>query len=65
MTDEDRDQAVSYARLVHPIAPYAIITNAKETKIYDSVSKDCLSPEDLVLVDGREVTLPDDLRYEA
>ena len=30
LTDDDRDQAISYARLVHPIAPYAVVTNGGE-----------------------------------
>jgi len=34
LTDEDRDQAISYARLVHPMAHLAVVTNGKEFKIY-------------------------------
>ena len=65
LTEADRDQAVSYARLVHPIAPYAVTTNGTETYIYDTASKAPLTPEELTLVDGYQVTLSEDLRYEA
>ena len=39
LTDEDRDQAISYARLVHPMAPLAVVTNGKEFKIFKVVDK--------------------------
>ena len=65
LTEADRDQAVSYARLVHPIAPYAVTTNGTETYIYDTVSKALLTSEKLTPVDGYQVTLSEDLRYEA
>lgn len=39
LTDDDRDQAISYACLVHPMAPFAIVTNGKESKIYKTVDK--------------------------
>lgn len=45
LSQEDRDQAISYARLVHPMAPFAIVTNGADWKIYDSISKNELSSE--------------------
>ena len=39
ITDSDVDQAISYARLVHPIAPFVIVTNGKETRIVDTIEK--------------------------
>ena len=39
LSDEDRDQAISYARLVHPMAPVAVVTNTRETRIYDTATK--------------------------
>lgn len=39
LTDQDRDQAVCYARLVDPIAPFAILTNGKEFLIYETITK--------------------------
>lgn len=43
ITDEDRDQGISYARLLDEIAPFTIISNGVTTKIYDSISKEELS----------------------
>jgi hypothetical protein len=34
LTDDDKEQAISYARLVHPMAPLAIVTNGKDHRIY-------------------------------
>lgn len=39
LSAEDTDQAISYARLVHPIAPFAIVTNGVETRVYDTLTK--------------------------
>ena len=45
LTDEDRDQAVSYARLVHPMAPLAIVTNGRDFRIYKSGDKQEIEKE--------------------
>ena len=37
LTMQDAEQAVSYARLLKQIAPYAIITNGTQTKVYDVI----------------------------
>jgi hypothetical protein len=34
LTEDDREQAISYARLVHPIAPIAVVTNGEESILY-------------------------------
>lgn len=34
LTDNDRDQAVQYARMLNPIAPIAIVTNGRESRMY-------------------------------
>ena len=34
LADDDKEQAISYARLVHPMAPLAIVTNGKDHRIY-------------------------------
>jgi hypothetical protein len=49
LTDEDRDQAISYARLVHPIAPYAIVTNGNERRLYHAITKELIQPADIQL----------------
>ena len=41
--DDDKEQAINYARIVHPMAPFAIVTNAKDTKIYETKTKDEIS----------------------
>lgn len=58
LSDEDRDQAVSYARLVHPVAPYAIVTNGIEYRLYDSITKQRIDP-DKIKVRGFDAVLPD------
>ncbi|WP_333667553.1 type I restriction enzyme HsdR N-terminal domain-containing protein, partial [Flavobacterium sp.] len=40
ITDDDRDQGISYARLLDYIAPFTIITNGLETKVYDTITKE-------------------------
>jgi hypothetical protein len=64
LTDEDRDQAISYARLVHPIAPYAIVTNGHEYQLYDSISKEMIQPADIRIL-GYEASLPENALLEA
>lgn len=51
LTDEDRDQAVSYARLVHPMAPLAIVTNGRDFRIYKSGDKQEIQKEKSKLLD--------------
>lgn len=70
ISDKDIDQGISYARLVHPIAPYVIVSNGIETKIIDTISKeelkniiDCSSDS---LKEGlKEDIISFNLRYEA
>jgi hypothetical protein len=64
LTDDDRDQAISYARLVHPIAPYTVVTNGQEYRLYDSVTKDQINPKQ-INIHGFEAALPDDDILEA
>lgn len=64
LTDEDRDQAISYARLVHPIAPYAIVTNGHEYRLYHSLTKELIQPADIRVL-GYEVSLPENDLLEA
>jgi hypothetical protein len=64
LTDSDRDQAVSYARLVHPIAPYALVTNGVDFRLYDSLTKESVESGALAH-DGLSIALPDSARREA
>lgn len=47
LTDEDKEQAISYARLVHPIAPLAIVTNGRQSEIYDVLTKEEISEDEV------------------
>ena len=46
LTDDDRDQAISYARLLKDIAPFVIVSNGNVSKIYDSITYEELRGED-------------------
>lgn len=39
-TDKEVEQVISYARLVHPIAPFAILANGDDVSIYDTFTKE-------------------------
>jgi len=58
LTEGDRDQAISYARLVHPIAPYSVVTNGSDFHLYDTVTKERVEPQE-IQVNGYEATLPE------
>lgn len=40
LTDADRRQGLSYARLLDPMAPYVVLSNGVDTKIYNTVTGD-------------------------
>lgn len=65
LSDADRDQAISYARLVHPIAPYALTTNGRDHRLYDSISKSEVKTSDFKIKSGYEVVVPDTAHNEA
>jgi len=69
LTDKDRDQAISYARLLDMIAPFSIVSNGIDTKIYDTITKECLNETDLkessFVKGGYTISLSEELRYEA
>jgi hypothetical protein len=58
LADDDRDQAISYARLVHPIAPFAVVTNGGEYRLYDSITKERINPSE-IRIRGFEAALPE------
>lgn len=39
LTEKDALQALSYARLLLDMAPYAIVTNGRETRVYDTFAR--------------------------
>ena len=40
LKEEDAEQALSYARLLRQMAPFAIVTNGSDTKVYDVFSEE-------------------------
>jgi hypothetical protein len=64
LTEGDRDQAISYARLLHPVAPYAVVTNGHEWHLYEVMSQHEIRPEEIP-IRGYTATLPDNLIVEA
>lgn len=47
ITYNDIEQAISYASLVRPIAPFALITNGKDTKVYDVIDRKDITNSDI------------------
>ncbi len=45
LTDDDRDQGISYARLLDDIAPFVLLTNGETLHLYDTVTKRELDAE--------------------
>ncbi|WP_281631562.1 type I restriction enzyme HsdR N-terminal domain-containing protein [Flavobacterium luteolum] len=71
LTDADRDQGISYARLLDEIAPFTIISNGVSTKIYDSITKEelsgAISEKSAFYKNGYTLSTDDELKvkYEA
>lgn len=43
ISENDRDQGISYARLLDNIAPFTIVTNGHEVHIYDTITREKLN----------------------
>lgn len=65
ITEEEIKQATSYAKLVHPVAPFTIITNGKEFRLYYSLTREEIKNNELEIIDNYKIALPDDYMYEA
>lgn len=52
LTDDDRKQGLSYARLLEPMAPYVIVSNARRTLIYETLKGELVSQIDVDVVSG-------------
>lgn len=62
LNDKDIQQGITYARLLEQIAPYTIITNGKNTLLYDSLeSKEVKNVEENKL----NITISEEIRNEA
>ena len=46
LTDEDRDQGISYARLLDQIAPFVLVTNGRDNRLYDTITRVALDRQD-------------------
>ena len=64
LAEDDIVQASTYARLLHPVAPFCIITNGRETKIIDSITRLPVRPDALKNQKNYQVSIEDDLYYE-
>lgn len=67
ITKDDIEQAISYARLVDPIAPFSIVTNGKSTRIFDTITKIDLTGTNIsessdYWANGLHISLEDELR---
>lgn len=47
LTDDDRDQGISYARVLENIAPFVILSNGSDTAIYDTITRQKIDGERL------------------
>lgn len=70
LEDNDARQAISYARLLSAIAPFAIVTNGAETKVYDVLASKLTtldsSHDSVWFQNGQQISiLGDEIRYEA
>ncbi len=64
LTDEDRDQAISYARVVHPIAPFVILTNGKATQLFETLSRREVLSSDFVVKDDYKLSITLEQEYD-
>ena len=71
LSDDDVSQGISYARLLDQIAPFVIVTNGKESRVYDTITKLEIAKQQLAQSDfwanSRQLSTQEDLniRFEA
>lgn len=61
---DDIDQAVCYAKLLHPIAPVCLLTNGNDWKLINSLTKKELAQQEVGPQLSLNVTLPDEEYYQ-
>ncbi|PFT28958.1 type I restriction enzyme HsdR N-terminal domain-containing protein [Bacillus cereus] len=63
---KDIEQAINYARLLDEIAPYSVVTNGRNTRIFDTITKLELTNTDLskssFIVSGYNLTISENIR---
>jgi hypothetical protein len=68
-SEEDKKQALSYARLLDQIAPFAVLTNGTITRLYDTVTGEDLSDKGIsdsaYVKNSFTVSLNSELKYRA
>lgn len=47
LTDEDRDQGISYARLIHPMPPLVLISNGHANVFYNTYTRELLAKDNV------------------
>ena len=69
LTDSDALQALSYARLLLDMAPFTIVTNGQETRVYDTFSRQLTPLQDPSTstwqTNGQQIPIDEDLKFEA
>lgn len=65
LTTADRDQGISYASLLRPIAPYVLLTNGDDFRLYSTLSKEEVSGAEISPGSDFTVALPQALVEEA
>jgi hypothetical protein len=65
LTDDDREQAISYAKLLHPPAPLALVTNGSDFRLFNAFTKEPVKPEATLFSQPVPADLPDADRLEA
>src|SRR5262249_36526689 len=66
LSDNDAWQGISYARLLPEMAPYTIVTNGVETRVYDPYAKELSALDSPVDQNGEPIpSIQEDLPYEA
>lgn len=65
LTTDDRDQGISYASLLRPIAPYVLLTNGDDFRLYSTLSKKEVSGDEISPGSDFTIALPQALVEEA
>jgi len=65
ISEEDVVQATSYAKLVHPPAPFALVTNGADFQLYNSLTRVRVDEGAFTIQDHYEVAVSEEARYEA
>lgn len=67
INERDINQGITYARLLEDIAPFVIITNGKESKVYDTITKKQINniKSSYYIYNGFQITVNEEIRREA